>query len=179
MVGQGLRALPVVNAQKGVVDKLEADPSGSELAGQPAMSVAIELQAERTPSRHAHIDQAQLGVDEVEVIVQAFTGSRAQESAMGLFAMPGLVGGTRFHRRDDMHQAGMVAACGQHLGNHVLLADVAVGNVLDGNAGSRSQLGGALAHTVTKRLGKSRIVEDTDLPSRKKCRHSLRIARPG
>src|SRR5262249_742964 len=88
--GQGLRALPVVNAQKGVVDKLEADPSGSELAGQPAMSVAIELQAERTPSRHAHIDQAQLGVDEVEVIVQAFTGSRAQESAMGLFAMPGL-----------------------------------------------------------------------------------------
>src|SRR5215475_6124921 len=77
------------------------------------MSVAIELQAERTPSRHAHIDQAQLGVDEVEVIVQAFTGSRAQESAMGLFAMPGLVGGTRFHRRDDMHQAGMVAACGQ------------------------------------------------------------------
>src|SRR5215831_14888629 len=71
------------------------------------------------------------------------------------------------------------AACGQHLGNHVLLADVAVGNVLNGNAGSRSQLDGALAHTVTKRLGKSRIVEDTDLPSRKKCRHSLRIARPG
>src|SRR5258707_7398129 len=48
------------------------------------MSVAIELQAERTPSRDAQIDQAQLGVDEVEVIMQAFTGSRAQESAMGL-----------------------------------------------------------------------------------------------
>ena len=36
------------------------------------MSVAIELQAERAPSRHAQIDQAQLGVDEVEVIMQAF-----------------------------------------------------------------------------------------------------------
>ena len=63
-----------------------------------------------------------------------------------------------------MHQAGMVAAHGQHLGNHLLLADVAVGDVLDGNAGSRSQLGGALAHTITKRLGKSRIVEDADVP---------------
>src|SRR5580704_8759552 len=138
-----------------------------------SLSVAIELQAERTPSRDAQIDQAQLGVDEVEVIMQAFTGGRAQESAMGLLAVPGLVGGTGFHRRDDMHQAGMVAACGQHLGNHLLLADVAVGNVLDGNAGSRSQLGGALAHTVTKRLGKSRIVEDADLPRRQKCRHPL------
>jgi hypothetical protein len=36
------------------------------------MSVAIELQEERAPSRHAQIDQAQLGVDEVEVIMQAF-----------------------------------------------------------------------------------------------------------
>jgi len=33
---------------------------------------AIELEAERTPGRHAQIDQAQLGVDEVEVIMQAF-----------------------------------------------------------------------------------------------------------
>jgi hypothetical protein len=38
-------------AQKGVVGKLETDAGGGELAGQPAMSVAIELQAERTPSR--------------------------------------------------------------------------------------------------------------------------------
>jgi hypothetical protein len=77
-----------------------------------------------------------------------------------------------------MHQAGMVAARGQHRGNHVLLADVAAGKVLDGDAGSRSQLGSALAHTVTKRLGKSRVVEDVDLPRREKCRHPRRIARP-
>jgi len=179
VVGQGLRAMPVVNARKGVVGKLEADPGGGELAGQPAMAVAIELQAERTPSRHAHIDQAQLGVDEVEVIMQAFTSSRAQESAIGLLAVPGLVGGTGFHRRDDMHPAGMVAAARQDLGNHLLLADVAVGNVLDGNAGSRGQLGGALAHTVTKRLGKSRIVEDADLPRRQECRHPFCITHPG
>src|SRR5215467_1655830 len=77
-----------------------------------------------------------------------------------------------------MHQAGMVPARGQHRGNYVLLADVAAGNVLDGHAGSRSQLGSALAHTVTKRLGKPWIVEDADLPRREKGRHPRRIARP-
>jgi len=111
--------------------------------------------------------------------VQAFTGSRAQEIAMGLLAVPGLVGRAGFHCRDDMHQTGMVAARGQHRGNYVLLANVAAGNVLDGNAGSRSQLASALAHTVTKRLGKSRIVEDADLPRRQECCHPLCITHPG
>ena len=68
LIGQGLRPLPVVDAHKSVVGKREADPCGGELAGQPAVPVAIELQAERTPGRDAQIDQAQLGVDEVEVI---------------------------------------------------------------------------------------------------------------
>src|SRR5215472_16792307 len=35
------------------------------------------------------------------------------------------------------------------------------------------------AHTVTKRLGKSRIVEDADLPRRQKCRHPFCITHPG
>src|SRR5215831_7832092 len=81
LIGQGLRPLPVVDAHKGIVGKREADPDGGEFSGQPAVSVAIELQAEGTPSRHAQIHQAELGVDEVEVIMQAFTGSRAQEEA--------------------------------------------------------------------------------------------------
>ena len=42
-IGKGVRALPVVDAQEGVVGKAETDPSGGELAGQPAMPVAIEL----------------------------------------------------------------------------------------------------------------------------------------
>ena len=92
--------------------------------------------------------------------MQAFAGRRPQEGAMGLLAVPGLVGRAGFHRRDDMHQTGMIAPPGQHFGNHVLLADVAIGNVLDGKAGSSRQLSGALAHAVTKRLGKSRIVEN-------------------
>jgi len=49
VIGEGLRPLPVVDVQKGVVGKFEPDVGGSELARQPAMSVAIELEAERTP----------------------------------------------------------------------------------------------------------------------------------
>ncbi len=48
-IGEGLRARPIVDAQEGIVGKGEADPGGGELAGQPAMPVAIELEAERTP----------------------------------------------------------------------------------------------------------------------------------
>jgi hypothetical protein len=47
--------------------------------------------------------------------------------------MPGLVGVAGFHRRDDMHQAGTVAADDKHPGDDVLLADVVLGNVFDGN----------------------------------------------
>ena len=94
---------------------------------------------------------------------------------MRLLVMPGLVGVAGFHRRDDMHQAGTVATDDKHPGDDVLLADVVLGNVFDGNASGTRQLGGALAHSIAKRFGKSRIVEDPDLPGRKKSRHSLRV----
>jgi hypothetical protein len=48
--------------------------------------------------------------------------------------------------------------------------------VFDDNASSTRQLGGAVAHSIPKRFGKSRIVEDPDLSRRKKSRYSLRIA---
>src|ERR1700736_1881941 len=108
--------------------------------------------------------------------MQAFAGIRPQEGAMRLLVMPGLVGVAGFHRRDDMHQAGTVATDDKHPGDDVLLADVVLGNVFDGNASGTRQLGGALAHSIAKRFGKSRILEDPDLSRRKKSRHSLRIA---
>ena len=108
--------------------------------------------------------------------MQTFAAVWSQEGAMGAFVVPGLVAVAGFHCRDDMHQAGIVAAAGEHLGDDALLADVALGNVLDGHAGGTGQLGGADAHPIPQRFGKSRIVEDPDLPGREKCRHSLRIA---
>src|SRR6201987_1507888 len=114
--------------RKALSARVKPIPAAVSLAGNPAMPVAIKLEAERTPCRHAQIDQAQFGVDEVEVVVQAFAGIRPQEGAMRLFVVPGLVGVAGFHRRDDMDQAGMVAAYGKYLGEKVFLANVLLGN---------------------------------------------------
>src|SRR6187200_791692 len=111
--------------------------------------------------------------------MQAFASIRPQEGAMRLLVMPGLVGAAGFHRRDDMHQAGTVAADDKHPGDDVLLAGVVLGNVFDGNASGTRQLGGALAHSIAKWFGKSRIVEDPNLPGRQKSRHSLRVTGSG
>src|SRR5215472_16777024 len=154
-VGEGLRPGPVVDAQEDIVGKGEADPGGGELPGQPAMAIAVE------------------------VVVQASAAIRPQEGAVRLLVVPGLVAVAGFHRRDDMDEAGMLAADGEHFGDDVFLADVALGNVLDGNAGSTRQFSGALAHAIAKRFGKSRIVEDPDLPCRKKCCHPVRVAGAG
>ncbi len=86
---------------------------------------------------------------------------------MRVLVMPGLVGVAGFHRRDDMHQAGTVAADDKHPGDDVLLADVVLGNVFDGNASGTRQLGGALAYSIAKWFGKSRIVEDPDSAAQK------------
>jgi len=48
-IGEGLRARPVVDVHQGVVGQGETDLGCGELAGQPAVPVAIELEAERTP----------------------------------------------------------------------------------------------------------------------------------
>jgi hypothetical protein len=74
-----------------------------------------------------------------------------------------------------MHQAGTVATNNKHPGDDVLLADVVLGNVFDSKASGTRQLGGALAHSIAKRFGKSRTVEDPDLPGRKQSSHSLRV----
>ena len=94
---------------------------------------------------------------------------------MRLFVVPGLVGVAGFHRRDDMDQAGMVTAHGKDLGDDVFLANVLLGNVFDGDASRTGQFGSAVAHPITKRFGKSRIVRDPDLPWKKKPHHPLRI----
>jgi hypothetical protein len=56
-VSQGLRALPIGEADDGVVGHQAVDAGGGELAGQPVVAVAVELEAKRTSSRHSQIDQ--------------------------------------------------------------------------------------------------------------------------
>ncbi|MGB9644602.1 MAG: hypothetical protein WCB44_05645, partial [Stellaceae bacterium] len=55
-----------------------------------------------------------------------------------------------------MHQAGTVATDDKHPGDDVLLADVVLGNVFDGNASGTRQLGGALDREAVRQIADSR-----------------------
>ena len=48
-VGQILSALPVIDTNEGIVGGSEADAFCRQLTRQPAVTVAVELQAERCP----------------------------------------------------------------------------------------------------------------------------------
>jgi len=78
-----------------------------------------------------------------------------------------------------MHQSGRVAACSQHAGHAVFLADVALVDVLDLHACCFADLLRALADALAKRLGKTRVVEDADTARVQKARHPARVARSG
>src|SRR5271167_1805896 len=85
------------------------------------MAVAIELQAEWQPGGHPQIDQSECGIDEVEVVVQAFAAVRPHQGPAGRLIMPRSIAVAGFHRRDDVHQPGPGAALREHLGDNVLL----------------------------------------------------------
>ena len=166
----------VVDAHEGVVGRGEADPAGRQAARQPAMAVAVELQAKRRPGRDPQVNQPQLAIHEVEIVVQALAAIGSQVRLVGGLVVPRLVSSARLHRRDDVDQAGVIAAPFQHLGNHRFLADVALGDVLDLDARRRRQPCGCFAHTFAQRHCKSRIVEDPYPFGVEKPRHSIGVA---
>ena len=182
-VGQLLRAAPVVNVHEGVIGHGVADTLRRQLARQPAMTIAVELQAERRPGRHAQIDQPELRVLEVEVVVQALAAVPPDEGLVGSFVVPRLVGIAGFHGRDDVHQAGVVATLFKHSCDDIFLADMRLADMLYGHSRLGGQCRRALAHTFTQRLGKFGVVEDADAPGIEISGHPRGVAhhrqRPG
>ena len=161
-ISQFLSARPVVDPHEGVVGHGVADALRGQLARQPAMAVAVELQAERRPGRDPQIDQPELGVLEVEIVVQAFAAVRPDEGLVRPLVVPGLVGIAGFHRREDVHQPGVIAALLQHPRNNFLLADMGLADVLDRHPCLGCQRCRALTHTIPQRHRKLRVVEDAN-----------------
>jgi hypothetical protein len=88
-IGETLRRGRIVQRHEGVVEHFEIDAGVAQLPCQPAMTVEVDLQAKRRPSRHAYVAQPELLVDEVEVVVQALAGGRLEKCAMGGLVVPG------------------------------------------------------------------------------------------
>src|SRR5580704_2762005 len=142
------------------------------------MAVAIELQPERTPGRHPQMDQSQLCVHEVEIVVQTFAAVGPQKALAGRLVVPGLVAVAGLHGRDHMHQAGMIPPLGQYLGDHLFLANVALGDVLDRNPSLARNRRSPLTHPIAQRHGELRVVENAYALRIKNVGHASRKARP-
>jgi hypothetical protein len=69
-VGRRLSSSNVGYAQEGVVFLHAVDAFAPERACQGNVTIAVELQSEWRPGRHAQIAQTELLVDEVEVVMQ-------------------------------------------------------------------------------------------------------------
>jgi hypothetical protein len=94
---------PVVDLHEGIIHHGVADAFSRQLARQPAVTVAVKLQAKRAVGGHPEIDQPEHGIHEVEVVMQALAAVRADEGLMCHLVVPGFIGIAGLHSRDDMH----------------------------------------------------------------------------
>src|ERR1017187_4642296 len=137
------------------------------MPGSPSMANEVTLSRIPTRSalagRHADVAEPQFFVQKVEVVVQALAVLRLQICLAGFPVVPRLVGGARFHGREDAHQAGLFAPLRQDLFDAVFLAEVFLANVLDLDAVVSRQLLGVLPQSVPEGLGEAWIVENPDL----------------
>ena len=129
------------------------------------------------------MNQAQCLIHEVEIVVQALATVRPRVGLVGLLVVPRLVSVASLHRRDDMHQTGMLAASLQHLCRRRFLADMLLADVLDGQTRFRGQCRRLLAHPLARRFGKPGVIEDAEVVGVEELRHPVRVAhrrqRPG
>jgi hypothetical protein len=148
-----------VDTDERIVRHRVVDTCRCQRVCQPTVAIAVELQPEWTPRRHAQVDQSEGFVHPVEVVVQALARGMAQKGLVTLLVVPGFVGVTGFHGGEHMHQSWMIPTVLEHRGNEVFLADVRLGHVLDSRSlrGRQSLCG--FTNAIAQRFGKARVVK--------------------
>src|SRR5215813_5209500 len=141
------------------------------------MAIAIYLEPERTPSRYPHVAQPQILVDEIHVVVQAFTIVWLQVCLVRLLVMPRLVATTGLHRGQNAHQSRLFSTLVQHLFDPFLLAELLLtSNKFDLDSVRGGDTLHVLPNGVAQRLCPLRVVENADLVLVEVVRHALGVA---
>jgi hypothetical protein len=78
LVRETLRPLRTRDRDEGVVAVAEHQAQSLHAASQPLVAVDVDLHREREPRRSPHVDEAEHGVDQVEVVNQALAPCRLQ-----------------------------------------------------------------------------------------------------
>ena len=112
-IEQGLSAPEIVKGHEGVVLLEVADPRGVELPRQPVAAVENDLDLEWQPGLQPHVQRAEDGVIQIEVIVQALADGGAQLQVLGLRVVMQLVGPAGLDATEDGDQAGWLSRTGQ------------------------------------------------------------------
>ncbi len=175
-VGDFLSPGEVIHGGECVVDQGEADALLGQLAGQPVMAVEVELQAERRPGRHTQIAQPQVGVDEIEVVVQALGLAGLEERPVRGLVVPGPERGARLHGREHVNQTGVIAAFGEDRLDPLLLAEVLALDVFDRQAVLGSQPFGIRPNLAAQGLGETSVVEQPGSARSQGRRHRPSVA---
>ena len=72
-VGKRLGPLGIGNEEKGIVRHLEGDAGFYQPLGQPIVAVEIDLQTERCPGGDSDVTEPKRLVNEIEVVMEAFS----------------------------------------------------------------------------------------------------------
>src|SRR5262249_47434310 len=129
-VGQGLGPYGVVQLREGVVVLHEADAVPVELACQPVVAVGVGLEGEGDPGLQAQVDQAELGVEEVEV--EDALGPGGEGQARGATAVAELDGAAGLLTAQDADEPLAEAPVADGLLDDLLLSVAALEVVVGG-----------------------------------------------
>jgi hypothetical protein len=179
VVGQFLRPAEVVQSHKAVVQHRRRNAVPGQLGRQVVMAVEIDLKTKRRPGRNAKITQPQLGVDEIEVVMQAFAAVKLEKGFVRVLVMPGRKTGAGFHGRKDVDQTGMVSSLGQDLLNPLFLSKVLFADEIDGKAVLGREGFGVLSDLFPQGLCPAGVIKDPNPVAEQISRHALRIADTG
>jgi hypothetical protein len=179
VVGQFLRPVKVVDVDKAIVEHGRRNALVGQLSRQLVMAVEIELETKRRPGWHTQVTEAKVSVDKIKVVVQAFAAVAFEICFAGLFVVPGLVAGTRFHGREDMDKAGLRAAFSDNLLDALLLAKILFADKINGKVILGSNLFGVFPEVLPERHCPLGIVEYADILQLQKQRHSVGITNAG
>ena len=179
VIGQCLRLVKVLDAHKTVVEHCRMDAFFAQLGRHLVVAVEIELKTKWRPGGYSEVTKAKRGIDEIEVIVQAFATVVFEEGLVRIFVMPGFIAHTGLHCRKNMYQAGMLPSLGDNIFDPLFLAKVFFANEVNRKAVLGSDGFGILAYLFSQGKCPLGIVENTDVVHVQKPRHSLSIADAG
>ena len=161
-IGELLGGCRIRDLDESVVEHFVVDAVLVQFSRQFVMAVEVKLQTKGCPGGYAQIAQAQLWQDEIEIIVQALARCILEKGFMCFLVVPRMIGRTRFHRREDMHQSRMVSAFGDDGFDAFLFAEILLCDEVDFQVIVLRNGFGVLAQRFAQLIGPLGKIEDAD-----------------